>query len=271
MTKETINKEIRTALAKLDQEGIKERQHAVALCAEEIELFDTKFFAGILLRESDPICKWYAIRALGDLRANQYAELLVDVLRQPDIEVGKSSLHLICARSIGLLGSQMVPHIVELLDEPNEATRLAAADTLGEIGHHSAIPALSCCLTSGERNLQLWASLSLGKIGTESIPEFIKALSSATKEDALIFLDALLIIGTPSIIDAVIEIMNKYPDVVQFYLTGTQPERVKYFLDMLQDIISSGGPCKDSAEKILSFLKLKTSSISRDDISHLSE
>jgi len=257
MTKETLNKEIRTALAKFDQEGIKEKQRAVAWCDEKTELFDIKFFAEILLRESDPICKWYAIRALGDLRANQYAELLFDVLRQPDIEVGKSSLHLICARSIGLLGSQMVPYIVELLNEPNEATRLAAADTLGEIGHHSAIPSLSCCLTSGERNLQLWASLSLGKIGTESIPAFIKALSSATKEEALIFLDALLIIGTPSIIDAVIEIMNKYPDVVRFYLTGTQPERVKHFLDMLQDIVSSRGPEKDPAAKLLSFLKLR--------------
>lgn len=148
MTQDNVDDEIKAALTKLKQAGLKERQQAIARCADEPQRFGAEFFAEILRSEADPICKWYAIRALGDLRANHFGELLVDVLRQPDFEVGESSLHRICARSIGLLGSEMVPRIVSLLKELNAATRLAAADTLGEIGHPSAIPALSRCLTS---------------------------------------------------------------------------------------------------------------------------
>lgn len=254
MTEDNKNEEIKAALAKLDQAGLEERQHAIAWCADKPERFGAKFFAEILLRERDPICKWYGIRALGDLRANQYSDLLVDVLRQPDVEVSDSSLHRSCARSIGLLGPQMVPRIVELLAESSAATRMAAVDTLGEIGHPSGIPALSRCLISGERNIQLWAALSLGKIGVESIPVLASALSSASKEEAMIFLDALVMIDTPRVIDTVANTAKRHPDVLRFYFTGDRPERAKSFLKMLRDIVSSEAPEKDRAIRILSLL-----------------
>lgn len=257
MTKDTTNEEIRAALAKLNQVGLKERRHAVAWCTKKPERFGAKFFAEILSRERDPICKWYAIRALGDLRANRYSGLLVDVLGQPDVEFDESSLHRICARSIGLLGFEMAPDIVDLLKESSSATRLAAADTLGEIGHPSAIPSLSRCLTSGERDLQLWAALSLGKIGVESIRALVSALSSANKEEVLILLDALVMIESPCVIDAVADTAKNHPDVVRFYFTGDRPERAERFLKMLRDVVSSEVPEKGKAAKILSLLKSK--------------
>lgn len=263
MTEDNMNDEIKATLAKLDQADLEVRQHAIDWCAGKPERFGAKFFAEILLRERDPICKWYAIRALGDLRAKQYSNLLVDVLRQSDVEVGESSLHRICARSIGLFGSQMVPRIVELLDEPSAATRLAAADTLGEIGHSSAIPALFRCLTSGERNLQLWAALSLGKIGVESIPALVSALSSAAKEEVLIFLDALVMLNTPRVIDAVADTAKNHPDIVRSYFMGDCPERAEHFLKMLRNVVSSGAPEKDQAVKILSLLKSRNDQYSQ--------
>lgn len=253
--------EIRVALAKLGQVRLKERQQAIALCAEKPEHFGAKFFTEILLHQEDAICKWYAIRALGDLQASDYSELLIDILRAPDVEVGKSSLHRICARSIGLLGPQMVPHVIDLLDEPDAEIRLAAVDTLGEIGAPNAIPVLFRCLISGERNLQLWAALSLAKIGPDSIPALVDALSSVTKKEVLIILDALVIIDTPSVIDAIAKIARGHPDDVRFYFKGGWSKRAQRFLETLHQVISSGSPEKKQATTILSLLKLKNSNL----------
>lgn len=257
MTLNNVDDGIKAVLATLKQAGLKERQHVIAWCADKPQRFGAEFFSEILRAEADSICKWYAIRALGNLRANHFSELLVDVLRQPDVEIGESSLHRICARSIGLLGSKMVPRIVSLLKESSAAIRLAAVDTLGEIGHHSAIPALSLCLTLSERDIQLWAALSLGKIGVESISALVSALSSASKKEVMIFLDALVMINTPRVIDVVADTAKKHPDVVRFYFTGDRPERAEHFLKMLQEVVSSSAPEKDKAVKILSLLKSK--------------
>lgn len=257
MTHEPKEEEIKAALTKLAQADIKQRQYTVAWCADRAKSFGSKFFAEILSQETDPICKWYSIRALGDLRAREYKQLLLDVLRKPDVQVGKSSLHRMCASSIGLLGAEMIPHIVDLLSEPHEATRLAAVDTLGEIGDPSAIPTLSHYLFSNEKELQLWAALSLGKIGVPSIPALVSALSSAEEQNLLIILDALVMIDTYRVIAPVAAAAKKYPDAVRFYFTSDPPQRALSFVSMLEEVISSQGLQKKKAREILSLLKSK--------------
>lgn len=258
MMTESTDEEIKGALAKLEQAETIARQHTVALCAESAERFGPKFFYEIIDRGWDPTCRWYAIRALGELRAKEYNKVLLDVLRQPNVTVGESSLHRICARSIALLGSDMIPDVVGLLQNPNEATRVSAVDTLGEIGHPDAIPVLSESLASGERNLQLWAALSLAKIGIESIPVLVDALHKASEQDALIILDALVRIADPCVIDAIAVAAENCPDVVRFYFSRTRSERVIEFLRMLQDISSSTTPRKRKAAKIVSLINSKS-------------
>ena len=93
MTKETANNEVQRALAKLEQADTSQRQQTVALCAEKADQLGARFFCEVMSRGWDPTCTWYAIRALGDLRAKEYCHVLLEVLRHPDVSLGASSLH----------------------------------------------------------------------------------------------------------------------------------------------------------------------------------
>lgn len=258
MGRENREVEINAALSKLEQAEATRRQHAVALCAEKPEQFGPKFFCEIITRGWDATSRWYAIRALGGLRAKQCSQVLLDVLRQPDISIGGSSLHRICARSIGLLGCEMVSDVAGLLENSDEATRVAAVDALGEIGHPSAIPALSECLLCGQRNVQLWAALSLAKIGSQSVPVLVRALARCDKEEALIVLDALTRINDPGVIDAIADALATYPNVVSFYFSRSTSAHVPQFLKMVQEVASSTRPENAKARKILLCLRLNT-------------
>ena len=248
------NGELDVALTKLEQVEISERQRVVAAFAEKPEEFCPKFFSEIVTRRWDPACTWYAIRSIGDLRAKEYGHILLDVLRQPDISTGESSLHRICARSIGLLGHEMVRDVEILLQNSREETRIAAADALGESGHPSAISALSQCLISGERNLILWAALSLAKIGIKSIPTLSDALSKVRKEEALIILDAFMKIDSPQVIEAIAEMVETHREVLLFYFSKAGSRNTENFLKKIHDIPQTS-PIRTKGDKILSLIK----------------
>lgn len=73
--------------------------------------------------------------------------------------------------------------------------------------------------------------------------------------DQMIFLDALVIVNTPGVIDAIADTAKKHPDVIRAYFTGGRPKRAKSFLKMLEGMVSSGSREKDKATVILSLLE----------------
>jgi len=254
MTRDTANDEVERALAKLEQIDTYRRQETVALCAEKAAELGPRFFCQIISRPWDPTCRWYAIRALGDLRAREYSETLLGILHQPDVLVGESSLHRICARSIGFLGEEVIPAVARLLEDSRVQTRAAAADALGEIGNSAAIPFLARSLAGDEQPVQLWAALSLAKIGSESLPALIDTLKTASKETAVIILDALIRIEDSRVVDEIADVANRHPDVLRCFFSIPRAECTGAFVQMLRDI-PEGTPLKQNADKILSILK----------------
>ena len=225
---------IAAALETLTETSLDVRQGAIARAADVPKSFGPAFFATIYDQFDDPLCKWYAIRSLGDLAAEDYLDVLIDALKHPDQEVGKSSLHLIAARSIGQIGPSAVDRLLRLLDESSGSTTVAVIDALGEVGATKAIPALQHCLESEDRALRLWSALSLAKIGTASIPALRESLSRADAALALLIVDAFAIINETEIIPALADAATSFRSSVSNYLLRGRRDRVMNLISLVR-------------------------------------
>jgi len=232
-----------------------ERQLEVAKRAENPSFSDLDFFREIMRRKDDSICEWYAIRAIGDLRDFKADKLLLEVLTEPDVKVGESSLHLVCARSIGRLGPEMLRKVAKLLDHPREETRIAAIDSLGELRHPGGIELLYPFLSSGSEKEVLWTTLSLAKIGKESIPVLKEAIESQGESTAILCFDALLLINGSKARDAIFSIFRKFPKLVKVYFKRMKIRRGVEFRKRLEEELAEGGEKRKQAQEMLSILE----------------
>ena len=164
-------------------------------------------YLAILADESiDSISKWYAVKAIGELKEDKYIPVLIEVLKNQNESVGETSLHLIAARSLGKIGSAAVPFVIPLLNgDCSIETQIAAADTLGEIGSIDGIPALIEIVESKSSNIAVWACLSLSKIGIPTVKEQIRIFDSLPDEKKLIVLDSLMRIADNNALEFVAE------------------------------------------------------------------
>lgn len=141
--------------------------------------------------EPDPSARWFLIKAAGVLHLNASVPLLLQICQEPDVEMDETSLHAICAWSLGQIGDSATNGVMKLLLDADSETRRCAADTLGEIRTVTAIPALISVLRNDEYRVQLWAGLALAKIGAECVPLLEKAAEETEGAPRLIALDAL--------------------------------------------------------------------------------
>ena len=85
--------------------------------------------------------------------------------------------------SLGRLGEQAVPPLIESLDDPNPLVRYRAAKVLSRIGPDAveAVPALVRHLSDVDESVRREAARAIGQIGpdaSEAVPHLINALKS---------------------------------------------------------------------------------------------
>ena len=202
----------------------------------KLEQFGEDFFGSILVEESDPICKWFAIKALGMLSSVKYLNVLINVLIEKDVSFGHTSLHLITASSIGKIGELAIGNVVPLLSsEYSSETQKAVVDTLGEIKSKKGVPYLIEKLENGDYSVALWAGLSLGKIG-EGYIEIIDIYKKLPPNIQIIALDALMVMKN---IEAINFVITELKDHVE-YLNMQKVETTRAFSNFLENLKSNG-------------------------------
>ena len=205
---------------------IGKKQDEVIAAAKEPGKHGVTFFADILDTEDDPLCRWHAVKAIGDMKGIEAKDQLLSVIREPDYKFDESSLHRICAWAIGRIGHALTSEIIDMLENPiSKEMRIALIDSLGEIADPAAIPVLSAQLISLDRDVRLWTALSLAKIGEESLTSLSNALKNADRELVLIITDALAIIATEKTVPVLLQAFDKHSSAVTEYFSKESDER----------------------------------------------
>lgn len=152
-----------------------------------------KFCLEALRWETSPWPRWYLVRALGLLKSKPAIADLIQICNETDVDFGNTSLHLICAWSLGQSKETALPLVLEALKSAIKPdTKKCLVDALGEIGNKNAIPALDEVFRNDDDGLKLWAALSLSKIGKPALDTLYLLLSqSARWKERVYVLDAI--------------------------------------------------------------------------------
>jgi hypothetical protein len=170
-------------------------EHLNAHVEEETDLSE-EFFLQALRFEHHPLAKWYLIKGLGIRESIRGISLIIQVCKEPEVEFGHTTLHAICAWSLGRIGQAAFAPVMDLLREADIETRRCAVDALGELKKPQAIETLCSCLERDEWVVQLWAGLSLAKIGEEAVPHLHQIITRSKPKTRLLALDAIIKIGS---------------------------------------------------------------------------
>lgn len=127
------------------------------------------FVLDALTEEKEPALQWFLVKGIGILKLARGTPAILRICRCPEREMQHTSLHAVCAWSLGRIGLSAYDSVVELLNDPDEETRRCSVDALGEIGDKRAIPALCAALQRDEQRVKLWAGLSLAKMGDSAL------------------------------------------------------------------------------------------------------
>lgn len=187
------------------------RQVIAKLCDKLDENIPPLFYAKLLEVEKDDICRWYEIRALGDLKAEEYIELLIKQLSSSNVCFEQSSIHAITAYSIGKIGEKVIPALSKL-DLSSEELNIAVMDCYGEIKSEKAIPYIKEFLLKPYNKATTYAALALGKIGREGINEIIYIYQKCDYKTRFVLFESLLGYCNERDINFVQEIINENPE-----------------------------------------------------------
>ena len=156
------------------------------------------FWLQLIEREQEAAARWYILRAFGVLRSEASIDLLLEVGKDLDVELGKSSLYRIAAWSLGRIGMAALFPTLSALGASTEGCRVVAADALGEIRSSSAVGMLCKALREDTWKVKLWAALSLAKIGEPAL-DCLSSLSKGPCDPkiSLLATDAMIKIGSP--------------------------------------------------------------------------
>lgn len=169
-----------------------QRQEYLDAHVQDITDLPERFLLEALRSEPDPAAKWYLVKGLGILRSTAAIPLIISLCKGPDVDLGHTTVHAICAWSLGRIGDAALPHVMELLREQHTDARRCAVDALGELRNPAAIPALCVALESDEHPVRLWAALSLAKIGDAAIPSLHAIIERSNDIVRLLALDAII-------------------------------------------------------------------------------
>jgi hypothetical protein len=142
-----------------------------------------EFVYDALKGETAATAQWFLIKAVGILKLATGLSEVLRLCKLPEVEMRHTTLHAICAWSLGRLGTSAYEPVAELMNDPIPETRRCAADALGEIGDKRAIQRLCTALEQDDRPVKLWAGLSLAKMGDTALP-CLERLAKAS--DALV-------------------------------------------------------------------------------------
>ena len=128
-----------------------------------------------LLAASQADQRWWAVRALAALPAEDVVPLLLQALRNEDASVRQCALLGLRQRPDG----RAIPELVTALDDPDPLVRRLAGDALEVIGSQ-AVPALLEVMASGSHPAQLEAARALAAIrDTRAVPALFEALDGS--------------------------------------------------------------------------------------------
>jgi dephospho-CoA kinase len=153
------------------------------------------FVLQALAEEKDPALQWFLVKAIGILRLSHGIPEILRVCKSPEKDMRHTSLHAICAWSLGRIGASAFDSVIQLLKNPDPETRRCAVDSLGEIADKRAIPSLCTALERDEHHVQLWAGLSLAKMGEAALPCLERLAKAPDERVRLIASDAIGKIG----------------------------------------------------------------------------
>jgi HEAT repeat protein len=145
-------------------------------------------------RHDDPRIRRYLSMVLGSLGDRRATSLLVDALKEPDVE---TRIYALLALA-DLRDPASVPHIIEVTKDPEKDVRKTALYALGSIGDRRAAPALVEALNDETADVRFNAAVALSRFGDKrAIPALHEMLDRAhlnqirdmredQKEDAMI-------------------------------------------------------------------------------------
>ena len=109
--------------------------------------------------DEDPIIRRHALYLLAATGDALHADILFRALRDPEKAVRDQA-----ARALAVIGTPVVPGILELLPDPDWKVRYRAAEILGMIGDASAKGRLIALLSDPKDHVRYMAAKSLGMI-----------------------------------------------------------------------------------------------------------
>lgn len=174
------------------------RQHLVSnyyydtVDDESLVKMPALFFAELLKIESDPVCKWYEIKAIGDYKAIAYKDLIISIIRSEDtsFETG-SSLHSIASYSLGKMGKHVIDDLLNEWSSASEAERIAIIDAFGEMGCLESAKAIETVIDQLNDKEFSYATLALSKCGLDGDTILMSLYHDADNKRKLYIIDAL--------------------------------------------------------------------------------
>jgi HEAT repeat protein len=120
-----------------------------------------------------------AVNALGVLRLDRSAAVLVEALRSEHEELHHAATH-----ALSGFGPGAVSALAGALRAPQGHVRWHAARALGQIGHASASEPLAGALSDPDSNVRFAAAEALAEIGFEAVPSFLDRLTRHAAHEA---------------------------------------------------------------------------------------
>lgn len=182
---------------------------------EDVDTVSEQVLINVIESESSPLIKWFAVKGLGIRQSKIAVSYLTRLCREPEQAFENTSLHAICAWSLGRIGMPAFDAVMSLLNDPSIESRRCAVDALGEIGNPLAIDALCKSLMDDEYQVQLWAALSLSKIGKDALPCLHSIVKNCDPQLRLIILDAIIKVGSD----------ESLPFLKNYVSTGSEVEK----------------------------------------------
>lgn len=143
----------------------------------------------------------FTIDALGQIGDKRAVELLIYVLKRPDL-----GLDLNAARALAAIGdSRAIEPIIESLNDPDEGFRGLVVYTLRDFEDERVVNALISRLSDSERFVIQAAKEILGGMGQIAVNPLTRLLVDASFSEPTIVVEILQKIGTPDALAAVEE------------------------------------------------------------------
>jgi len=176
--------------------------------AEDTDLGES-FLVGALESEVNPQAKWLLVKGLGIRRSRSAVALILRICRGPNASIGGGSLHAICAWSLGRIGQSAFHGVAALLEDSSPDTRKCAVDALGELRDARGIEAVRVALEKDVPEVQLWAALTLAKIGQPSVRSLHDVMARTSGRTRLLVLDAICRIGSRDSVPVISKVLRQ--------------------------------------------------------------